>query len=96
MFFTNLFLLFYKNNNQSFKVSNYFDFYHCYGNKNGHQNRLKNSKMAIWSKIERFDREINIEHKQLNSLHSSSILHIFFCLHVLAQMVIALIRGMCV
>ena len=26
---------------QSVKVSNYFDFYHCYGNKNGGQNRLK-------------------------------------------------------
>ena len=41
MFFTNLFLLVYQNNNQSVNVSNYFDFYRCYGNKNGHQYRLK-------------------------------------------------------
>ena len=34
-FFTNLFFLVYQNNNQSVKVANYFDFYHCYGNKNG-------------------------------------------------------------
>ena len=42
LFFTNLFvLLVYKNYNQSVKFSNYFNFYHCYGNKNGQQSRLK-------------------------------------------------------
>ena len=51
--------------NQSVKVSNYFDFYHCYGNKNGHQNRLKIGNWPFWSKFERFDRKINIEHKQI-------------------------------
>ena len=40
-FCTSLFLLVYKNNNQSVKVSNYFDFYHCNRNIIGCQNRLK-------------------------------------------------------
>ena len=53
------------NNNQSIKVSNYFDFYRCYGNKNDRQNRLKIGNLPFWSKIERFYREINIEHKQI-------------------------------
>ena len=37
-FFTNLFLLVY---NKNVKVSNFLYFYRCFGNKNGHQNRLK-------------------------------------------------------
>ena len=48
---------------QSVKVSNYFDL--CVGNKNGRQNRFKIGNLLFWSKIERFDREINIEHTQI-------------------------------
>ena len=33
LFFTNLFLCVYYNNNQIVKVSNYFDFYRCFDNK---------------------------------------------------------------
>ena len=47
------------------KVSNYFDFYRCYGNQNGHQNRLKIGNWPFWSKFETFDRDINREHKQI-------------------------------
>ena len=39
--------------------------YRCYGNKNGHQNRLKIGNWPFWSKFETLDREINIEHKQI-------------------------------
>ena len=42
-----------------------FDFYHLYGNKNGCQNRPKIGHGPFWSKFEMFDREINIEHKQI-------------------------------
>ena len=41
LLFTNVFLLVYLNNNQSLKLSNYFNFDRYYGNENGHQNRLK-------------------------------------------------------
>ena len=57
------------NNNKSVKVSNYFDFYRCYANKNGHQNRLKIGNWPFWSKIERLDIEINIEHKQIPKIY---------------------------
>ena len=36
-----------------------------YGNKIGRQNRLKIENWPFWSKVERFDRETNIEHKQI-------------------------------
>ena len=65
MFFTNLFILLYKNNNQSVQVSNYFDVYRCYGNKYDQPSRLKVGNLPFWSKIERIDREINTEHKQI-------------------------------
>ena len=40
-------------------------FYGCYGNKNGHQNRLKIGKWPFWSKFETGNKGINIEHKQI-------------------------------
>ena len=38
---------------------------HCDGNKNGHQTRLKIGNWSFWSKVETFDREINIGHNQI-------------------------------
>ena len=55
-----------ENNNQSVKVSNYFDFIVAMVTKKGHQNRLKIGNCSFWSKIERFHREINIEHNQIS------------------------------
>ena len=40
-------------------------FYPCYGNKNGCRNRLKIGNWPFLSKIERFDRVINIEHMHI-------------------------------
>ena len=48
-----------------FLLISVFDFYRCYGNKNGRQNRLKTGNWLFGSKFETFDRDINIEHKQI-------------------------------
>ena len=65
LLFTNFFLLVYKNNSPSVKVWDRIYFYRCYDNKNGWQNRLKIEQWPFWSKFKTFDREINIEHKQI-------------------------------
>ena len=41
------------------------NYYHCSGEQNCCQNRLKIGNLSFWSKFETFDREINIEHKQI-------------------------------
>ena len=53
----------------SFHMKELRAFYHCYGNKNGRHNRLKTGICPFWSKIERFGRDINIEHKQTPKRH---------------------------
>ena len=42
--------------------------------KNGCQNRLKMEKLPFWSKFKTFDREINIEHKQIPKIYFKFIL----------------------
>ena len=64
---TSLLWLVYQNNNQSVNVSNKFDFNRCYGNKNGRRNRLKTGNWPFWSRFEMFERQINIEHKQIQT-----------------------------
>ena len=39
------------------------------GTKNACQNRLKVGKWPFWSKYVTFDREINIEHKQIPKIY---------------------------
>ena len=53
-----------ENNNQSVKVT--LTFTVAMVTKKGHQNRLKIGNCSFWSKIERFHREINIEHNQIS------------------------------
>ena len=65
LLFKSFFLLVYKNKSQSVKVWYWFDFYGCYGNKNGLQNRLKIGKWPFWSKLETCNIGINIDHKQI-------------------------------
>ena len=52
-------------NSQSVKVWHWFDFYRCYGNKNGRQNRLKIGNWPFWSIFKTCNRGINIDRKQL-------------------------------
>ena len=54
LIFTNFFLLVYLKNNWSVKFRHLFKIYHCYGNKNGQQNRLKTEKLAFWTKFKAF------------------------------------------
>ena len=65
LLFTSFFFFVYKNNSPSVKVWDLFYFYRCYGYTNGCQNRLKIGKWPFWSNFKTFDREINIEHKQI-------------------------------
>ena len=58
------------------------NFFRCYGNKNGRQNKMKMGNWPFWSKFETFDREINIEHKQIpkgyENVHDTQHIKFFF------------------
>ena len=54
LLFTNLTQLVYKKTGPSVKFWHLFYFFHCYGNKNGQQNRLKIEKLSFWAKFKAF------------------------------------------